>query len=194
LIISGTYWVPISPNWWLLRAVDLSGSTPSQRHFSRVSNNRQLALFRPLKAVARVRIPSGLQIKMPLTRPDTTTSQPAPPRIDRQGRARDARTPASAVFGPARDQPTSLAQHWLECRRSRAVARLDLVSVCNAHWHPATTPLDDRALSQARGAIRHVGDRQAHAIRLKDAGRRQKLAIAGGFPDQSPLSQNWRRE
>ena len=51
---------PSAPYWWLLRAVDLSGSTPSQRHFSRVSNNRQLALFRPLKAVARVRIPSGL--------------------------------------------------------------------------------------------------------------------------------------
>jgi hypothetical protein len=51
---------PSAQYWWLLRAVDLSGSTPSQRHFSRVSNNRQLALFRPLKAVARVRIPSGL--------------------------------------------------------------------------------------------------------------------------------------
>jgi excisionase family DNA binding protein len=44
------------------------------------------------------------------------------------------------------------------------------------------------------GATRHVGDHQARAIRLKDAGRRQKLAVAGGFPDQSPLSHNWRRE
>jgi hypothetical protein len=54
-----------APYWWLLRAVDHSGSTPSQRHFSRVSNNRQLALFRPLKAVARVRIPSGLRCNPP---------------------------------------------------------------------------------------------------------------------------------
>jgi excisionase family DNA binding protein len=44
-----------------------------------------------------------------------------------------------------------------------------------------------------RGA-RHVGDHQARAIALKDVGRRQKLAIAGGFPDQSPFSQNRRRE
>lgn len=34
---------PSAPYWSLLRAVALSGSTPSQRHFSRVSNNRQLA-------------------------------------------------------------------------------------------------------------------------------------------------------
>jgi hypothetical protein len=34
-----------------------------------------------------------------------------------------------------------------------------------------------------RGVTRHVGDHQARAICLKAAGRRQKLAIAGGFPD-----------
>jgi hypothetical protein len=35
----------------------------------------------------------GHNIKPPLTRPDTTTSQPTSPRIDRQGRARDAGAP-----------------------------------------------------------------------------------------------------
>ena len=59
---------------------------------------------------------------------------------------------------------------------------------------PATTRLDDQASLQAEGATRYVGDHQARAIRLKDAGCRQKLAIAGGFPDQSPFSQNRRRE
>src|SRR5687767_1780461 len=60
--------------------------------------NGRGALTRPLKAVARVRIPSGLPGKPPLTRPGTTTSQPVSSRIDRQGRARDARTPTGAAF------------------------------------------------------------------------------------------------
>jgi hypothetical protein len=38
----------------------------------------------------------GHKIKPPLTRPDNTTSQRASPRIDRQGRARVARTPTGA--------------------------------------------------------------------------------------------------
>jgi excisionase family DNA binding protein len=68
---------------------------------------------------------------------------------------------------------------------------LDLVWDRNAPWNDAP-----RRSSVITGRIgyRHVGDHQARAIRLKDAGRRQKLAIAGGFPDQSPLSQNWWRE
>ena len=59
---------------------------------------------------------------------------------------------------------------------------------------PGTTRLDDQASRQAERATRYVGDRQARAIGLRDAGRRQKLAIVGGFPDQSPFSQNRRRE
>jgi hypothetical protein len=47
---------------------------------------------------------------------------------------------------------------------------------------------------QAEGPTRHVGDHQARAIRLEDAGRRQKLAIAGGFPDHSHFSDIRRRE
>ena len=75
---------------------------PSHSRFQPISadieRSRKLpkeARFRALKAVARVRIPSGLPGKPPLTRPGTTSSssQPASPRIDRQGRARDARTP-----------------------------------------------------------------------------------------------------
>jgi len=41
---------------------------------------------------------------------------------------------------------------------------------------------------------RYVGDHQARAIGLMDAGRRQKLAIAGGFPDHSHFSDIGRRE
>jgi excisionase family DNA binding protein len=66
---------------------------------------------------------------------------------------------------------------------------LDLVWDRKAHWQPATTRLDDQPSLQAEG-YPHVGDHQARAICLKAAGRRQKLAIAGGFPD----SQNSRRE
>jgi len=59
---------------------------------------------------------------------------------------------------------------------------------------PGTRRFDDQASLQAERATRYVGDRQARAIGLKDVGCRQKLAIAGGFPDQSPFSQNRRRE
>ena len=77
----------------------------------------------------------------------------------------------------------------LECRRT-------LLSRC---WTSSGTALERRASTikrhyRAERATRYVGDRQARAIGLKDAGRRQNPAIAGGFPDQSPLSQNCRRE
>ena len=181
---------PSAPYWWLLRAVDLLGSTPSQRHFSRVSNNRQLALLRPLKAVARVRIPSGLPGKPPLTRHGTTSSQPASPRIDRQGRARTpARLPSAQLQISRIRLPNMgssaggvvLSRGWTSSGTARLIGTLQRrASTIKRHYRPGDT--------------RHVGDRQARAIGLKDAGRRQKLAIGGGFPDQSPLSQNWRRE
>jgi excisionase family DNA binding protein len=71
---------------------------------------------------------------------------------------------------------------------------LDLVWDRKAHWHPATTRLDDQASLQAEGlpdtsvTTKHVRS----ALRTRDVDR--KLAIAGGFPDQSPFSQNRRRE
>jgi hypothetical protein len=52
--------------------------------------------------------PVGATRKPPLTRPGTTISQPASPPIDRQGRARDARTPAGGAS--ARSRSTSLAE------------------------------------------------------------------------------------
>jgi hypothetical protein len=60
----------------------------------------------------------------------------------------------------------------LECRRSSAIARLDLVWARRAALHLQIT---------CRG-YRHVGDHRARAIRLKDAGRRQNPAKAGDFP------------
>jgi hypothetical protein len=42
--------------------------------------------------------------------------------------------------------------------------------------------LDGKALWRIAKDYRRVGDHQARAIRLMDAGRRQKLAIAGDFP------------
>jgi hypothetical protein len=54
--------------------------------------------------------------------------------------------------------------------------------------------LDGTALWRAARDYRRVGDHQARAIRLKDAGRRQKLAIAGGFPHHSHFSDIRRRE
>jgi hypothetical protein len=42
--------------------------------------------------------------------------------------------------------------------------------------------LDGKALWRAAKDYRRVGDHQARAIRLKDAGRRQNPAIAGDFP------------
>ena len=82
----------------------------------------------------------------------------------------------------------------LERRRSCAVARLDLVWDRKAHWHPATTRLDDQASLQAEGLPEMSATAKHVRSGLKDAGRRQRLAIAGGFPDQSPFSQNRRRE
>jgi hypothetical protein len=128
---------PSAQYWWLLGAVDLSGSTPSQRHFSRVSNNCQLALFRPLKAVARVRIPSGLQVKPPLTRPD-----PPPASQHLLGSpVRDARGTQELplVMPSARSRSADFAcpNMGLECRRSCAVAMLDLVWDRKATWNDA---------------------------------------------------------
>jgi excisionase family DNA binding protein len=54
--------------------------------------------------------------------------------------------------------------------------------------------LDGKALWRIAKDYRRVGDHQARAIRLKDAGRRQKLASAGGFLDHSPFNQHRRRE
>jgi hypothetical protein len=53
----------------------------------------------------------GHQVKPALTRPDTTISQPASPWIDRQGRARDAPTPAGAALARP-GSATLLAQTW----------------------------------------------------------------------------------
>jgi hypothetical protein len=185
---------PSAPYWWLLRAVDLSGSIPSQRHFSWVSNNCQLALFRPLKAVARVRIPSGLQVKPPLTRPDTTTSQPAFPRVARQGRARDARTPTGDAFGTVQisrlrcPNMGSSAGRSLCCREAGprlgpqgALERR--ASTIKRHYRPNVLP--DRSAT-----AKHVRS----ALRMRDVDRSSRwsaasrtshpLARTGGENDQ----------
>jgi hypothetical protein len=48
-------WCPVGAYSQLLTTADSVGSTPSQSHFAMVFNRCQLGLFRPLKAVARVR-------------------------------------------------------------------------------------------------------------------------------------------
>ena len=124
----------------------------------------------------------GHKIKPSLTRPDTTASRSASPWIHRQGRARDAGAPASAAFGSAPDQQTLLGQRGgCECRRTCAVASLDLV-------------LDGKALWRIAKDYRRVGDSKESAIRLMDAGRRQKLAIAGDFPTIHLSSTTGRKE
>jgi excisionase family DNA binding protein len=182
---------PSAPYWWLLRAVDLSSSTPSQRHFSRVSNNRQLAPFRPLKAVARVRIPSGLPVKPPLTRPDTTTSRRASRRVARQGRARDARTPTCAALARSRSADSLANKH-----RARVAAELCCRGLDRAWDRNATCNDAPRRSSVITGrrATRYVGDRQAGAIRLKGQGTStetsRSLATSGPFT----FSHNRRKE
>jgi excisionase family DNA binding protein len=69
---------------------------------------------------------------------------------------------------------------------------LDLVWDRKAPWNDV--PRRSSVITGRTCATRYVGDRQARAIGLKDAGRRQELAIVGDFPDRSPLSQNCRRE
>jgi hypothetical protein len=112
----------------------------------------------------------GHKIKPPLTRPDTTNGQPESPRIGRQGRARDAGAPASAAFGRAPDQLIFLGQRWCcECRRTCAVASLDLV-------------LDGKALG-ALQRITGVSATTKHvrsALRMRDVDR--TAAIAGDRP------------
>jgi hypothetical protein len=103
---------------------------PSDSRFHSIT--KDLRRFREMPSFALSRRQHGFEsrwgykIKRPLTRPDTAPSQPVRPWLHRQGRARDAETPACAAFGRAPDHPTLLAQTWLECRRSGAVARLDL--------------------------------------------------------------------
>jgi hypothetical protein len=112
----------------------------------------------------------GHKIKPPLTRPDTTASRSASPRIHRQGRARDAAALASAPSAGAPDQPILLGHIWVRgCRRTCAVASLDLVRDANALWRIAED-------------YQRVGDHPARVIRLRDAGRRQDPAMAGDFP------------
>jgi hypothetical protein len=63
----------------------------------------------------------GHQIKLPLTRPDTTARQPASPRIDRQG-TRDAGTSpvlASADLYISRSCLPKDPSGWLSMRRAR---------------------------------------------------------------------------
>ena len=72
------------------------------------------------------------------------------------------------AFGTLQISRLRLPKHGLECRRSCAVASFDLVWDRKALWRIAKD--------------RRVGDHQARAIRLKDAGRRQNPAMAGDFP------------
>jgi hypothetical protein len=171
---------PSAQYWWLLRAVDLSGSTPSQRHFSRVSNNRQLALFRPLKAVARVRIPSGLPWK---TAADQAWYRHQPASISLGSTVRDARgtqeLPPVLPSAQLQISRLRLPNMGSSAGRTCAVARLDLVWDRQAPWNDA--PRRSSVITGRRG--NSICRRPpSTAICLKDAGRRQKLAIAGGFP------------
>jgi hypothetical protein len=147
---------------------------PSDTRFHPITND--LGRFREMPSLALSRRQRGFEsrwghnIKSPLTRPDATASRSASLRIHRQGRARDAGAAASAAFGRAPDQVTLLGQRWgCECRRTCAVASLDLA-------------LDSKALWRTAKDYRRVGDHQARAIRLKDAGRRQNPAMPGDFP------------
>ena len=154
-------------------------SMPSQRHFPTVLNHRQLGLFRPLKAVARVRIPSGLPVKPPLTRPDTTTSQPASPWVARQGGARDARTPTVLPSARSISRPRP-PKHGLECRRSCAVARLDHVWDRRVPWHlqrrssTITRHYGPEGLPDMSATTRHVRS----ALRMRDVDRSSRSSAA----------------
>ena len=157
---------------------------PSQKHFSTVLNNRQLGLFRPLKAVARVRIPSGLPVKPPLTRPDTTSNQRASSRVVRQGRARDARTPIAAALGTLQISRLACQLTWGPSAGGVVLSRWTAPASATC---PATTRLDDQASSQAEGATRYVGDRQAGAICLKGRGTSIERRGRWRLPDQKGL-------
>jgi hypothetical protein len=138
---------------------------------------------RPLKAVARVRIPSGLQVKSPLTRPDTTTSQSASPRVARQGRARDARTPTGDAFGTLQISRLRLPKHGarvpaeLCCRdvgpRLGPQGALERrASTIKRHYRPNVLP-------DMSATAKHVRS----ALRMRDVDRTSRML--GGFPDQS---------
>jgi hypothetical protein len=88
---------------------------PSDSRFHSIT--KDLRRFREMPSFALSRRQRGFesrwghQVKPALTRPDTTTSQPASPWIDRQGRARDAPTPAGAALARP-GSATLLAQTW----------------------------------------------------------------------------------
>lgn len=158
---------------------------PSHSRFQPISDDIERsrkpskeARFRALKAVARVRIPSGLQVKPPLTRPDTTTSQPASPRVARQGRARDARTPTGDAFGTLQISRLRLPKHGarvpaeLCCRDvgPRLGPQGDLerrASTIKRHYRPNVLP-------DMSATAKHVRS----ALRMRDVDRRSRSSAA----------------
>ena len=146
---------------------------------------------RPLKAVARVRIPSGLQDQNDADQA-WCHHQPASISSGRPSGTREGRNYSHrCCLRHAPDQPTSRAQTWGSTAGgvvlSRGGPRL------GPQGRPGTTRIDDQPQCTRR-RTQHSGDHRACGIRLKDAGGPQKLAIGGDFPDQSPFSQNRRRE
>jgi hypothetical protein len=113
----------------------------------------------------------GHKIKMPLTSPDNITSQHLLGSTARDARGTQELPP---VLPSARCGSADFACPMHGARAPMelcCVAGSDLVWDRTARWHPATTRLDDHASLPAEGLSRHLGDHQACAIRLKDAGR-----------------------
>jgi hypothetical protein len=114
---------------------------PSRSRFQPISadieRSRKLskeARFRALKAVARVRIPSGLPGKPPLNRPGTTASQSASPRID--VRWTQELTPV-LPSGTTPDQPTSLAETSARVLADLGCHEVGPLQDRKAHWSDA---------------------------------------------------------
>jgi excisionase family DNA binding protein len=149
--------------------------------------------FRPLKAVAGVRIPSGLPWK---TAADQACyyHQPASISSDRPSGTREGRK--NSRLRCLRQSPRSAdfaCPTWARVPAELRSHEVDLVWDRTVHWQPATPRRDDQASLLAEGATdtsataKHVRS----ALRTRDVDRSSRSLAASRT---SPLSRNWRRE
>jgi hypothetical protein len=153
-------------NWCKLITISVYTVGPSYMRFRLIT--KDLGRFREMPSFALSRRQRGFEsrwghkIKPALTRPDTTASQSASPRVDRQGRARDARTPTGAAFGTLQISRLRLPKPRVPELRGREVgprlgpqgALQRRASTLKGHYGPEGLPDMSVTTKHVRSALR----------------------------------------